>query len=275
MQHAYSTAPYSQALPSPAHHQFAHNRQTASPSSSHGQPYATPQMPHQQPSPGPALPSNGQSQPQPQPVSQVKPEPAQAMTPVKAVPPSPVSPVALARSQDRINTLLEINSILIREVCDLQSQGKAGQVGQPVDGKPEADKPQPTKEYVEYVFLRLVFTLFGLTPPQLHAPPPSQPRLPRAKRRKEPQARPAATARSRHHVRPQRACGPRGALHQARRPVPRLEGPDGANEAVPGPPAHELIRVHWLATTEQRGPSTELEPERHGEHAPGAGAGKD
>jgi len=82
-------------------------------------------------------------------MNQIKPEPSQAQTPVKAVPPSPVSPVAHARSQDRVTTLLEINSLLIKEVCELQSQGKAGQVGQPTDGKPEGDKPQPSKEYVE------------------------------------------------------------------------------------------------------------------------------
>jgi hypothetical protein len=161
-QQSYSTAPYSQALPSPAHQQFAQNRQTASPSSSTGgQPYATPHMqqqhhqhqqPHQQQhqhSPS-ALPSNGQQQHQPPtPMSQVKPEPPQAQTPVKTVPPSPVSPVAQARSQDRVATLLEINSLLIKEVCDLQSQGKAGQVGQTAEGKPEGDKQQPSKEYVE------------------------------------------------------------------------------------------------------------------------------
>ena len=124
MQQPYSTAPFSQALPSPAHQQFAQNRQTASPAANTGSPYATPQMqqqPHQlhqhqqqqhqhQQSPG-ALASNGQQQP----MSQSKPEPAQAQTPVKAVPPSPVSPVAQARNQDRVATLLEINSLLIKE----------------------------------------------------------------------------------------------------------------------------------------------------------------
>ena len=145
LQQSFSQAPYSQALPSPAHHQFAQNRQTASPASNAGQPYATPQA-QQSPT---SLPSNGQQQQQQHPMSQIKPEPAQAQTPVKAVPPSPVSPVAQARNQDRVTTLLEINSILIKEVCDLQTQGKAGQVGQPADGKPEGDKPQPSKEYVE------------------------------------------------------------------------------------------------------------------------------
>jgi hypothetical protein len=145
-QQQYSTAPYSQALPSPAHQQFAQNRQTASPASNVGQPYATPHLQHpqhlQQQSP---VPSNGHQQP----MAQIKPEPPQAQTPVKTVPPSPVSPVAQARNQDRVATLLEINSILIKEVCDLQSQGKAGQVGQSADGKPESDKSQPSKEYVE------------------------------------------------------------------------------------------------------------------------------
>jgi hypothetical protein len=136
---AYSAAPYAQSQPSPS---LSNNGQ---------QPYAPP---HAQHSPG-TLPSNGQQQQhhlqqQQQPMSQqIKPEPAQAQTPVKAVPPSPVSPVAQARNQDRVTTLLEINSLLIKEVCDLQSQGKAGQVGQPADGKPEGDKPQPSKEYVE------------------------------------------------------------------------------------------------------------------------------
>ncbi|KAF1916223.1 hypothetical protein BDU57DRAFT_556484 [Ampelomyces quisqualis] len=152
MQQAYSTAPYSQALPSPAHQQFAQNRQTASPAATSGSPYATPHMqqhppppPLHQQSPG-ALPPSGHQQ---QPMGQTKAEPAQAQTPVKPVPPSPVSPAAHARNQDRVATLLEINSLLIKEVCDLQSQGKAGQVGPAPDAKPEADKPQPSKEYLD------------------------------------------------------------------------------------------------------------------------------
>jgi hypothetical protein len=92
--------------------------------------------------------SNGQQQPMHLQLP-VKAEPLQAQTPIKAVPPSPVSPVSQARSQDRVATLLEINSILIKEVCDLQVQGKAGQVGPPQEGKTEGDKPQPSKEYVE------------------------------------------------------------------------------------------------------------------------------
>jgi hypothetical protein len=132
-------------MPSPAHQQFAQNRQTASPAASaSGQPYATPQP---QQSPG-ALLSNGLQQPMNLQLP-VKAEPPQVHTPVKTVPPSPVSPVNQARSQDRVATLLEINSILIKEVCDLQVQGKAGQVGPPPEGKTEGDKPQPSKEYVE------------------------------------------------------------------------------------------------------------------------------
>lgn len=81
----------------------------------------------------------------------LKSETPQVHTPVRQVPPSPVSPVAQARAQDRMATLLEINSILIKEVCDLQAQGKAGQVNPAPDGKPDGDKPQPSKEYVEYM----------------------------------------------------------------------------------------------------------------------------
>ncbi|KAL6710531.1 hypothetical protein ACN47E_008579 [Coniothyrium glycines] len=150
----YTSAPYAQAMMSPAHPQFTQNRQTGSPANNTGgQPYATPQ-PQQSPS---TLPSNGQHHP-PHPQQQlmaqqppVKADPAQVHTPVKAVPPSPVTPIAQARNADRMATLLEINSILIKEVCDLQAQGKAGQVGQPADGKSEGDKPQPSKEYVDYM----------------------------------------------------------------------------------------------------------------------------
>ncbi|KAH7410287.1 hypothetical protein DE146DRAFT_345234 [Phaeosphaeria sp. MPI-PUGE-AT-0046c] len=157
-QPSYSAAPFSQAMPSPAHQHFAHNRQTASPATNPGQPYAAPHMPQHQPSlanghhqtppnhtPANHTPTNHTS------MNHTKPEPAQAQTPVRAVPPSPTSPVAQARNQDRVATLLEINSLLIKEVCGLQSQGKAGQVGQTADGKPEGDKQQPSKEYVDYM----------------------------------------------------------------------------------------------------------------------------
>lgn len=198
-QPSYSAAPFAQQMPSPAHQQFAQNRQTASPSSNVGQPYATPHMnQHHQQTPHQQSPmANGQQQQTP--MNQPKQEPAQAQTPVKAVPPSPTSPVAHARNQDRVATLLEINSLLIKEVCDLQSQGKAGQVGQTADGKPEGDKQQPSKEYVEYVFVNSSSVTPSNTP-QLYAPAASQPRLPGAERREEPQARPSDTAGACHHV---------------------------------------------------------------------------
>ncbi|KAF2785694.1 hypothetical protein K505DRAFT_221887, partial [Melanomma pulvis-pyrius CBS 109.77] len=156
----YSTAPYAQALASPAHQQFVQNRQTASPSSASTSvtPYATSRA--QQPSPS-LVPSNANSQQQPmslpssQPPSQPPPsllqsqsQPmAQVQTPVKATPPSPLSPVAQAREKDRMTTLLEINNLLIQEVVELQSQGRAGHIGPP---PPEGDKQvQPAKEYVD------------------------------------------------------------------------------------------------------------------------------
>ncbi|KAF2134533.1 hypothetical protein P153DRAFT_279149, partial [Dothidotthia symphoricarpi CBS 119687] len=136
----YSSAPYNQTLSSPAHQHFAQNRSTASPASASGQLYAPPQQ--QQQSPSTTLASNGQQQMTMQPA--IKSETVQ--TPVKAVPPSPVTPVAQARSDERMATLLEINSLLIKEACELQGQGKAGQIG-----PPEENKPPPSKEYVEYV----------------------------------------------------------------------------------------------------------------------------
>lgn len=131
---------------SPVHQQFAPSRQTASPASNSGQqqPYGTPQP---QPSPG-TLASNGQHINPQGPVKSEPPQP-QVHTPVKQTTPSPVSPATHARAQDRMATLLEINSILIKEVCDLQAQGKAGQVGAAPDAKAEGDKPAPSKEYVE------------------------------------------------------------------------------------------------------------------------------
>ncbi|PSN64421.1 hypothetical protein BS50DRAFT_636603 [Corynespora cassiicola Philippines] len=145
----YSSAPFQQGLVSPAHQQFVQNRQTASPSSAGNTAYATPQP---QPQRSPSLvPSNSQTPMNPpanQPQAQ---QPAQVQTPVKAVPQSPVSPVAQAREKERMTTLLEINNLLIKEVVDLQSQGKAGHIGPSPDGKSEGDKQQPSKEFVEYM----------------------------------------------------------------------------------------------------------------------------
>ncbi|KAF2106279.1 hypothetical protein BDV96DRAFT_508133, partial [Lophiotrema nucula] len=156
-QHLQSPSPYantsfSQSLASPAHQQFAQNRQNISPSSANSTvpSYATPQNP--QPSPG-LVPSHNQQQSMAAPA--IKPEPSsqsmQVQTPVKAVPQSPVSPTAQARDQERMTTLLEINTLLIREAVGLQKEGKAGQIGQAPaqDGKPEGEKQTPTKEYLE------------------------------------------------------------------------------------------------------------------------------
>ncbi|EOA84931.1 uncharacterized protein SETTUDRAFT_117339 [Exserohilum turcica Et28A] len=149
----YSTAPFAQPMPSPAHQQFAQNRQTASPASVTGQPpFATPQP---QPSPS-SLPSNGQHTPMNLQLP-VKSDPPQVHTPVKPVPPSPMSPVTPARTQDRVATLLEINSILIKDVCDLQAQGKSGHVGATPDRKPEGEKAQPSKDYMRRLQANLAY----------------------------------------------------------------------------------------------------------------------
>ncbi|KAF2268566.1 hypothetical protein CC78DRAFT_530010 [Lojkania enalia] len=74
----------------------------------------------------------------------------QTQPPLKAVPQSPVSPAAQARERERISTLLEINLLLIKEGVELQTQGKAGQIAAPAqDVKPEGEKQQATKEYLE------------------------------------------------------------------------------------------------------------------------------
>ncbi|KAF2477874.1 uncharacterized protein BDR25DRAFT_250209 [Lindgomyces ingoldianus] len=152
----YSTAPFSQGLSSPAlsaAQKFAqHQQQSQSPSSAgnHVSPYATPQQQH---SPSLAGPNHHSPMATATPTSQPQmSQPMQTHTPVRAVPQSPVSPVAQAREKERMTTLLEINNLLIKEVVDLQSQGKAGHIGQQPptqDGKPDGDKQQPSKEYVE------------------------------------------------------------------------------------------------------------------------------
>jgi len=43
---------------------------------------------------------------------------------------SAMNPQAVAREEERVTTLLEINSHLIQEVMALQAQGKAGSSGQ-------------------------------------------------------------------------------------------------------------------------------------------------
>jgi hypothetical protein len=70
-------------------------------------------------------------------------------TPVKAQqPPSPASPGTLAREQERMTMLFEINTLLLKEVVELQSQGKGGQIGPTQDQKADS-KPTQSKEYIE------------------------------------------------------------------------------------------------------------------------------
>jgi hypothetical protein len=75
----------------------------------------------------------------------------QAQMPVKAQPPSPLSPSALAREKERVSTILEINTLLLKETLALFDQGKGGAIGQqpPQDGKPEAERQKPSPEYDE------------------------------------------------------------------------------------------------------------------------------
>lgn len=132
-----SPSPYApaHAARSPAHHPFAATRLAATASPATTAPHSSP-----------ALAANGHP---PLPMTAQPPLKPELHTPARAVPAAPASPVAQARAQDRMATLLDINSILIKEVCDLQAQGKAGQVGPSPDGKSDGDKPQPSKEYVE------------------------------------------------------------------------------------------------------------------------------
>ena len=77
-------------------------------------------------------------------------QPMASQTPVKALPQSPVSPVTQAREKQRIDTLLEINQVLIQQVLELYEQGKAGSIGPAPDTKQEGEKPQqPSPEYRE------------------------------------------------------------------------------------------------------------------------------
>ncbi|KAF1973402.1 hypothetical protein BU23DRAFT_554393 [Bimuria novae-zelandiae CBS 107.79] len=146
----YSSAPYAQALASPAHQQqFVQSRQTASPATSQhtatASPYATPQQMQ-----SPSVPATQAMNP---PSSQpAMPQPMAAQTPVKQMPQSPVSPVAQAREKQRIDTLLEINQVLIQQVMELYEQGKAGHIGPAPDTKQEGEKQQqPSPEYRDYM----------------------------------------------------------------------------------------------------------------------------
>jgi hypothetical protein len=177
-QSPYSPAPSFALSSTPTHQQFAHNRQTASPAASTpGNPYAPPHAhslsqhsQHSQQSPSPlgssaAAASTAQLSAA---MTAVKPDPA-LHTPLKTVPPSPISPVAQARNQERMATLLDINNLLISEACELQTQGKGGQIG-----PPEGDKAQPSKEYIDYV-RRLQANLSYLAQNAEKNPKPGQP----------------------------------------------------------------------------------------------------
>ncbi|KAL4867893.1 hypothetical protein BDV12DRAFT_170502 [Aspergillus spectabilis] len=54
------------------------------------------------------------------------------------------SPAAVAREKERVSVLLEINSMLLEEVVNLQSTGKAG--GPPALQAPQDSNPSPTSE---------------------------------------------------------------------------------------------------------------------------------
>jgi hypothetical protein len=72
----------------------------------------------------------------------------------KSAPPTPQSPGEQARDRERVTLLLEINQILLQEIVTMQEQGKGGDVQSPAnpkqEDKKEAEKPQASREYVEY-----------------------------------------------------------------------------------------------------------------------------
>lgn len=77
---------------------------------------------------------------------------AEVKSEMKAEPrsPAPVSPVSQAREKERITTLLEINTLLLKEVVDLQTQGKGGHIG-PVPPSQDGEQKQASKEFSECV----------------------------------------------------------------------------------------------------------------------------
>ncbi|KAL4790980.1 hypothetical protein BDV19DRAFT_371423 [Aspergillus venezuelensis] len=75
--------------------------------------------------------------------------PPQQPTPIPQVAsqssaPAVQSPAAVAREKERVSVLLEINSILLQEVINLQSSGKAG--GPPAQQGSQEQNPSPTSE---------------------------------------------------------------------------------------------------------------------------------
>lgn len=67
--------------------------------------------------------------------------PLQSSQPAYAQPPIQ----ATAKDMERVSTLLEINSVLLREVANLQAQGKAGSIG-PTPTSPKNDGSNPAIE---------------------------------------------------------------------------------------------------------------------------------
>ncbi|KAE8151769.1 hypothetical protein BDV25DRAFT_152117 [Aspergillus avenaceus] len=128
--HPNFSAPYTQPPVSATMNQFM-PPQTTAPSTPAATlpPTATPSYPQNM-----ASLSNNMVQPQPQrPAPQ--PNPPQASAP-------PMTPAAVAREKARVTVLLDINSMLLQEVVNLQEAGKAGgPPSQPPENNPSSDQP--------------------------------------------------------------------------------------------------------------------------------------
>ncbi|KAF2640392.1 hypothetical protein P280DRAFT_518805 [Massarina eburnea CBS 473.64] len=155
----YSNAPFAHNLSSsPAHPQFAHQRQ----SSAHNSvpPYRSPSVPsNNQPNMAATTPVKSEMQ----------------STPVKSEMQSPVSPATQAREQERIDTLLSINQLLIQEVDELHTQGKTGHIGPTV---PDGDKQQQSSLEYRDCMRRLQANLAFLAQSAERHSKPSQSMMP-------------------------------------------------------------------------------------------------
>ncbi|PYH46956.1 uncharacterized protein BP01DRAFT_316104, partial [Aspergillus saccharolyticus JOP 1030-1] len=74
---------------------------------------------------------------------QPKPTPQPNLAPTSS-PSAPQSPAAVAREKARVSVLLDINSMLLQEVINLQAAGKAG--GSPAQQGSQEPNPSPTSE---------------------------------------------------------------------------------------------------------------------------------